>query len=112
MKQMEYQPTWPKSSLNLSMPRSHMFPKMEQIQPMNLSYTPPPQENTLENSEENRRENTQNQNVNYDIVHQIQQPIPKLRILNFHVVIFVIIFFVKNDLTKKLKVSILSEQDV
>ena len=72
---MENQLAWPKSSLNLSMPKSHLFPKpqeIEQIQPMDLSYTPPLQENTLENSEENSRENTQNQIGNYILVHQIQ----------------------------------------
>ena len=37
---------------------------------MDLSYTPPPQEN----SEENRRENTQNQIGNYHLVHQICSP--------------------------------------
>ena len=54
---MEYHPLWPKSSLDLSMPRSHLFSKMEQIQPIDLSTTPPP----MENSEEN----TQNQIGNY-----------------------------------------------
>ena len=64
---MEYQLPWPKSSLDLPMPRSHLFSKMEQIQPMDLSTTPPPKENTLENSKENNRENTQNQIGNYYI---------------------------------------------
>ena len=58
---MEYQLPWPKSSLDLSMPRSHLFSKMEQIRPIDLSTTPPP----MENSEENNRENTQNQIGNY-----------------------------------------------
>ena len=60
-KHMEYHPLWPKSSLDLSMPRSHLFSKMEQIQPIDLSTTPPP----IENSEEYNRENTQNQIGNY-----------------------------------------------
>ena len=77
---MESFPRWPKSSLDLSMPKSHLFSKMEQIQPIDLSTTPPP----MENSEENNRENTQNQIGNYYLVHQIQQLIPTLRILNFH----------------------------
>ena len=66
---MEYQQTWPKSSLDLSMPRSHLFSKMEQIQPIDLSTTPPPTENSKENS--------QNQIGNYIFVHQIQYLIQK-----------------------------------
>ena len=66
---MEYQLQWPKSSLDLSMPRSHLFSKMEQIQPIDLSTTPPPTENSKENS--------QNQIGNYIFVHQIQYLIQK-----------------------------------
>ena len=51
---------------------------------MDLSTTPTPKENTDENSEENSQENTQNQIGKYYLVHQIQQLIPTLRILNFH----------------------------
>ena len=68
-KHMEYQQTWPKSSLDLSMPRSHLFSKMEQIQPIDLSTTPPPTENSEGNS--------QNQIGNYIFVHQIQYLIQK-----------------------------------
>ena len=51
---------------------------------MDLSTTPIPKENKGENSEENGQKNTQNQIGNYYLVHQIQQLIPTLRILNFH----------------------------
>ena len=63
---MENQLPWLKSSLNLStMPKFHLVSKMKQIQPMDLSTTPTPKENTDENSEENSRENTQNEIGNY-----------------------------------------------
>ena len=72
IKHIENQLPWPKSSLNLfTMPKFHLVSKMRQIQPMDLSNTPTPKENTDENSEENSRENTQNQIGNYILVHQI-----------------------------------------
>ena len=77
---MEYQLTWPKSSLDLSMPRSHLFSKLEQIQPIDLSTTPPP----MENSEENIRKNTQNQIGIYIFVHQIQYLIRNTMSLEFY----------------------------
>ena len=85
IRHIENQLPWPKSSLNLfTMPKFHLVSKMKQIQPMDLSTTPTPKENKGENSEENGQKNTQNQIGNYYLVHQIQQLIPTLRILNFH----------------------------
>ena len=76
-KHMEYQLPWPKSSLNLSMPRSHLFSKMEQIRPMDLSTTPPP----MENSEENNQENTQIQIGNY-YISRSPDPISNSKTMN------------------------------